>query len=203
MDIITKSIKDNIEIQLNKPIEAVSREELLDIKKITINRVGFDEGIQKVSYDEIVYFENLEELNIFNCMIDKALIDNIVSLKNLKVLKVYDSDFVDYVDNMFSNMNLNELTISNCLGLNNIILKNLKYLDLKNMHIDFLIKDVETLNISNTNMNVRALKLVNVNKIIMSEINYDEGIKLDNIKTNIIIIDDKMNIIKEMKINEV
>lgn len=200
MEIITESLKDDLEIQLNKQIDNITKEDLLEIKKITINRLGYGEKFQEINYDEIVYFENLEELNIFNCMINKKLMDNIATLKKLKILNIYNSDFIDYISEMFSSLNLERLTISNCLGLCNITLKDLKYLELKNIkNSGLLIKDIDTLNIANTEINIRTLSLANVKKIIISEMNYDDNIKYDNFNSKIIIVNDKKEIIKEIK----
>lgn len=199
MDITTKSIKDNLEVQLNKSIKNISKEELLKIKNITINRIGFGGQIQEIDYNDVLFFNNLEELNIFNCMIDKLLMVNILKLKKLKILKIYNSDFVDFIDDTFSNLNLEELTISNCLGMKGVMLKNLKYLDLKNINIDFVIKDVNTLNISNTDANINALNLINVKKIIISEKSYNRVRNLNNLDSDIVVINDRMEVMKEIK----
>lgn len=199
MNTITKSIKDDLEIQLNKSIEDISKEELQKIKKITINRIGLAGQIQEIDYNDILYFDNLEELNIFNCMIDKLLMTNILKMKKLKILKIYNSDFVDFINDTFSNLNLEELTISNCLGMKDITLENLKYLDLKNINIDFVIKNVETLNIANTEANVDTLNLINVKKIIISEKSYNRLRNFNNLNSDIVVINDKMEVIKEIK----
>lgn len=203
MYIVTKSIKDDLEIQLNKPIEDISQEELMKINNITINRIDFAGKINEVEYNEILYFDNLGELNIFNCMINKTLMENMLRLKSLKTLKIYNSDFVDFINDIFSSLNLEELTIRNCLGLKNVTLKNLKYLDLKNIDINFEIRDVETLNIANTDVNVTALNLVNVKRIIISEQNYSKIRTFENIKSDIVVINDKMEVIKEINNDEV
>ena len=200
MDIITKSIKDGVEIQLNKEIESITIEDLKQIKNITINRLGYGEDILKIDYDEMLYFEDLEELNIFNCMINKKAMENITKLKKIKILNIYNSDFVDYIDDMFSNINIERLVISDTVGISKITLKNLKYLELRNIKdIDLLIKDVDILDISNTEMNIRKLNLANVKQVIISKRNYDDGIKYDDFNSDIIIVDNKRNIIKEIK----
>ena len=199
MNIITKSIRDDLEIQLNKSIEDISKSELLKIKNITINRIGFDGKIQEIAYNEILYFENLEELSIFSCMVDNLLMNNILKLKKLRILKVYDSDFVDFINDTFSNLNLEDLIINNCIGLRNVTLSNLKHLDLKNINIDFAIKNVETLNISNTKPNVNTLNLINVKKIIISEESYNKGLSFNNINSEIVVINDRMEVVKEIK----
>lgn len=55
MKIITKSIKDNLEIQLNKEIENINIEDLKEIKNITINRIGYGDDFQNINYDEILH----------------------------------------------------------------------------------------------------------------------------------------------------
>ena len=71
MDIYTKSIRDNVEIQLNKSIQDVDENELMNIKFMTLDQLEYDGNVNLVDYDEIMYFSNLEELNIFNCMINE------------------------------------------------------------------------------------------------------------------------------------
>ena len=199
MNIITNSIKDNLEVQLNKPIDEITKEDLLKIKNITIDKINYRKKIEDVDYDEILYFTNLEELNIFNCMINKKLMDNILQINTLKILNIYNCDFVDYIDEWFSNIKIEELTISNCLGVSNITLGNLKYLKLTNINLDFLIENVDTLDISKTNTNIDDLKFYNVKKIIISNNNYNENTNFSFAGTDIVIIDDKMNIIREIK----
>ena len=199
MNIITNSIKDNLEVQLNKPIDEITTEDLLKIKNITIDKINYRKKIEDVDYDEILYFTNLEELNIFNCMINKKLMDNILQINNLKILNIYNCDFVDYIDEFFYNIKIEELTISNCLGISNITLSNLKYLKLTNINIDFVIENVDMLDISKTNTNIDDLKFYNVKKIIISNNNYNENTNFSFAGTDIVIIDDKMNIIREIK----
>ena len=199
MDIYTKSIRDNIEIQLNKSIQDVDENELMNIKFMTLDQLEYDGNVNLVDYDEIMYFSNLEELNIFNCMINEKLLNNILKLDKLKILNIYDSDFVDYINDTFSKMSLEKLTLNNCLGISIIELNNLKYLDIKNIKIDISINNVETLNISNSTNKLKELKLNNVKNIIISKNNYDNTTDFLIFKSNIIIVDDKNEIIKEIK----
>ena len=199
MNIYTKSIKDNVEIQLNKSIQDVNENELLNIKVMTLDQLEYDGDVNLVDYDEIMYFINLEELNVFNCMINEKLLNNILKLEKLRILNIYDSDFVDYINDSFSKMSLEKLTLSNCLGVSIIELNNLKYLDIKNINIDFNISNVETLNISNSKNKLKELNLNNVKNIIISRNNYDNETDLYIFKSNIIIVDDKNEIIKEIK----
>lgn len=199
MKIITESIKEDLEVQLNKQIEEILPEELLQIKNITINRLGFGDEILKINYDEILYFSNLEELTIFNCMINNELMDNILKLNNLKILKIYNSDFIDLPNYIFDNLKINELTISNSLGLKDIKLEGLMYLELKNIKMDFSISDIGILNISNVNTKINISKLKNIKKVIISEKDYYKEKILSSMNSNIIVVDDRLEIIKEIK----
>jgi len=88
MNIMTVSIRDDIEIQLNKSIEEVSNNDLLKIKKITLNRLGYGDEVKNVNYNEVSLFKNLEELNVFNCMINEDFVRSIMGLKKIKILKL-------------------------------------------------------------------------------------------------------------------
>ena len=199
MNISTKSIRDQIEIQLNKSIENVNEDELLNIKTISINQLGYDDEINLINYDEINYFKNLEDLTIFNCMINEKLLNNILQLQNLKKLFIYDSDFIDDIKDDFSKMKLEELTIGNCLGISNLTLENLKSLNIINININSFINNIETLDISRTNNNLKDLNCTNIKNIIISKNNYNTPEDLENINSNISIIDEKNKIIKEIK----
>ena len=199
MNIYTKSIKDNVEIQLNKSIQDVNENELLNIKVMTLDQLEYDGDVNLVDYDEIMYFINLEELNVFNCMINEKLLNNILKLEKLRILNIYDSDFVDYINDSFSKMNIENLTLNNCLGISINELSNLKYLDIKNINIDFNINNVEKLNVYNSKNKLKELNLNNVKNIIISRNNYDNETDLHIFKSNIIIVDDKNEIIKEIK----
>jgi len=199
MEIITESIKNDVEIQLNKDINEITEDELTGIKQITISRLGFDSEIQAADYDEIKYFENLEELTIFNCMINENLMDHILGLKKLKKLKVYDCDFVDFASNLFDNLQIEELVVSNCLGVTNVALKGLMYLELKNMKMDCLIKNIGILNIANIGSELLLGKLENVKKVIISEEDYNRDKRIVDLPFEIVVIDERMNIVEEIK----
>lgn len=96
-------------------------------------------------------------------------------------------------------MSLEKITFNNCLGVSINELINLKYLDIKNINIDFNINNVETLNISNSKNKLKELNLNNVKNIIISKNNYYNETDLFTFKSNIIIVDDKNEIIKEIK----
>ncbi len=198
MNIVTTSIRDNLEVQLNKPVESIVKEDLSNIKTMTVDRISLDGSIKKINYEELLYFENLEELNIFNCMIEQKLMNVIINLKNLRILKIYNCDFVDYINNFFSMINLEELVISNCLGIKNLTLENLKYLEIRNIDEMFSIKNVECLNISNTRIPISRINLINVKKVIISEKNYKENAEQENINAIINIIDDRLELVKEI-----
>ena len=198
MQIFTESIKKDLEIQLNKTIDEICSEELLQIKKLTINRVGFGDRFQQLNYEEVDLFENLEEITLFNCMINDLLIENILKLNKLKILKIYNCDFVDLTENMFNNLHIEELTISNCIGLRNVIIKYLIYLELKNIEMNFWIKNVGILNLSKLNTKIRVGNIENVKKIIISKENYNDK-KYISIHSEITIVDDKMNMLEEIK----
>ena len=65
--------------------------------------------------------------------------------------------------------------------------------------MDFVIENVDMLDISKTNTNIDDLKFYNVKKIIISNNNYNENTNFSLDGTDIVIIDDKMNVIKEIK----
>jgi len=198
MNIMTVSIRDDIEIQLNKSIEEVSNNDLLKIKKITLNRLGYGDEVKNVNYNEVSLFKNLEELNVFNCMINEDFVRSIMGLKKIKILKLYNCDFVDYVSRVLNVFDLEELVINNCIGIEDVKIEKLKYLELKNVKMSFPIINVGVLNVSNINEKINLGVLKNIGKIIISEKDYNNYKDVSKVCSNVTIVNDRMMIVKEI-----
>jgi len=198
MNIMTVSIRDDIEIQLNKSIEEVSNNDLLKIKKITLNRLGYGDEVKNVNYNEVSLFKNLEELNVFNCMINEDFVRSIMGLKKIKILKLYNCDFVDYVSRVLNVFDLEELVINNCIGIEDVKIEKLKYLELKNVKMSFPIINVGVLNVSNINEKINLGVLKNIGKIIIDEKEYNNYKDVSKVCSNVTIVNDRMMIVKEI-----
>lgn len=193
MKIITQSIKDCLEVQLNKGIEDITDKELENIKILNLNRIDINK-ILNVYYDELSYFKNLEELNISNCMINNNLMQNIKKLKNLKNLNIYNSDFIDECYIFLTNLNIENLVIDNCLGIKDIAFNNLNKLILKNTNEDIYAKNITSLDISNINNSDNNFYLENIKELIISKKNKNI-VNIINVD-KIIVIDERLDIIE-------
>jgi len=176
----------------------VSNNDLLKIKKITLNRLGYGDEVKNVNYNEVSLFKNLEELNVFNCMINEDFVRSIMGLKKIKILKLYNCDFVDYVSRVLNVFDLEELVINNCIGIEDVKIEKLKYLELKNVKMSFPIINVGVLNVSNINEKINLGVLKNIGKIIISEKDYNNYKDVSKVCSNVTIVNDRMMIVKEI-----
>lgn len=198
MNIVTDTIRDGIEVYLNKSIEKLTNDDLKCVKVLDIDRIGICDEILNVDYNELQYFDNLEELTISNCMIDSAFMDSIIKLKKLKKLSIYNCDFVDHIKNFFELLNIEELTIDSSLGINGIVFQNLERLTLRNTKINNFFKNIKTLDITHAELDINNFTSNNVKELIISE---KDSKSIDELKLyvhKIIVVDDRMEIIKEV-----
>jgi len=198
MKIITDSIRDGVEIQLNKSIEDIGADELKEIKQLSIERSGFDFEVKAVDYTEIKLFENLEELTLFECMINTEVMNCIKGLTRLRKLTIYNSDFIDFSNVFFDHLKVEELVLSNCLGLKNIVLKGFRYLELRNIEMNCIIKDIGILNLVNINNDIYVGRLENVERLMIAENDYKRDQRIADIDSVIVVMDDGMNIVEEI-----
>lgn len=194
----TKSIIDQVEIILNKNIEAVTHEELNKIEIITIKKLGYDGEIYNTSFEDINLLTNLKQLDIFDCMISDKEVKIILKLKNLKVISFINCDFIDEANFLFDNIKTENIYISNCIGLSGINISNLKDLELKRMYIDFYIENINNLKLSLIENKVNFNFFKNIDNITVDENSYNDDL-LYIVKNKLEITDDRNEVIKVIK----
>ena len=200
MKILTQSIKECLEIEFNKNINDISETDLKNVKSLILNRLDYDGSILNIDYNELAYFENLEHLDIMNCMINEELMKLILSLKKINSLNIYNSDFIDDCNLFFELLNLEKLSISNCIGINDVSFNNLKNLKLKNIVGNIYVNNVKELNIYDLNDNKKNnLIIENVTNLIIKDSNKNLLTKINDKIKNITIVDDKNNVIEVIK----
>ncbi len=169
-------------IELLKNTENVEQT-LINIKKLSINRFGYDEELANIEFQELKLLPNLEELNIFDCSINTETMTTILQLKKLIQLNFYNCEFLDEPEYFFENLNIKDLTISNCNGLDNTEFKNLQKLSITGNTKYKSIETIQTLNIVKGKI---TNDIYNINKII---INQSQNIT-DDVAMDIVILDE-------------
>lgn len=195
MEFLTKDIIDVIELTLNKTIDNVNSEELLEIKNLTLNQIGYNNSIKEVKKEEILYLPNIEDLTLISFMIDEEFWQIIKSLKKLKKLNIYDSDFVLDLEDSFSSLDLESLTIRNVEGFNVNFINNIKYVEISSTNINFPIRNVETLNLCNNDSNINSLDMESINTLMISERYYNNEIYFKG-ASKIKIINDQEEVVR-------
>lgn len=187
----TDSIIRMLEIFFNKDVESINESEVNQINTISIEKISYDGSFLNVNYDDLLLFKNLEELNIYNCMIDQRCIEILAQLEKLNKLCVYSCDFVDGTFDIFSKK-YQKLYLVDCLGVmhskiedvDEVLLKNTEIMEAKNIQI------LKTDNLKN-------VKLKNINNLVIQDYMFDKSlVNNEEIKT-ISVIDDRNEIIKE------
>lgn len=189
MKIITESIKDCIEIELNKNIDTIQPEDLKKIKELNIDRMSFNGQIKTIDYNELSYFDNLECLNIFNCPINEEFMKIIIQ-KDLEKIYFYNCDFIDDCTDFFNLLKVKELTIDTCLGTEDICFSNIKKLTLRNINLSNAITNIDVLDISHV-QTMKTPELSKIKELIILNSNIEEMKKLNLDAETITIIDER------------
>ena len=187
----TDSIVKMLEVLFNKNIKSISEIEFKTIKKISIEKISYDGSFLNVNYSDLLLFENLEELNIYNCMINQECIDIILQLKKINKLYIYSCDFIDGTFNIFDKK-YKALYLIDCLGLHHSIINNADEVLLNNTKI-MGVNNVQVL----TTDNVKDMKMEKIDTLIIKNVIFEESLISNNEVKKISIIDDRNEIIKE------
>lgn len=174
--------------------EEYSKEELMNIESLNINRFTLSGEIEKIDFNELLLLENLSELNISKFIIDYNIMQIICSLTNLKFLVFSSCEFIDDISSLLQNLNLDTLVIDDCnfnfswfkfLKLKNLILSNIK------IETEIFI-DLERLDVRKSNIiNFVFLKNNNIMELIISKTQYDDNVEFyDSYKNKVIVMED-------------
>ena len=171
MNIKTESIKELLEISLNKNISDINIKDLDKITYLKISRLSIN-GILSVDSTDLNYFHNLRELSIENCMIDNIFIDNLKKVSNIEKISFIHCDFINNTD-YFNNLSIHELVLNDINGIDDIILSNIEKLIIINCSFKFKINNVGILDISRTLSTVVDFDNSTPNELIINSSQYD------------------------------
>ncbi len=193
MKIQTDSIKELLEIMLNKKMDSIDKN---DLEKITYLRLCKTDimGIWNVDSSDLQYFPNIEELMIEKCMVDIKMMEDINRLPKLKKITFLSCDIVDDLKDYFEKMSIDELVLNDVIGLNNIVFSNIKKLTFVNMIMNCRVENVLTLDISHSIKTNIDYDNSYVKELIISEEEYIH--KMYNNKWKIIVKDNYEEVIQ-------
>ena len=191
MNIKTESIREFVEIALNKKIYDLQLDELDKITMLRICRTDLNH-ILNVDSNDLEYFHNLNEIFIEGCTIDEEFTRNLKRLNKLKKITFVSCDFVDEARNYFTNLELDELVLNNVNGLNGVLFSNINFLTFVNCSFNCVVGSVNNLDISRSEKIAIDFENSDVKKIIINE----NQLKDLNYKGNITIKDNYDEIIR-------
>lgn len=197
MKINTQSIVCCIEIEINKNIDKIDLDELKKIKVLNINKLEYGGDLLEVDYNDLIYFENLVELTIMNCMINELCMKNILKLKNLKKISFINCDFIDNCEEFFELIGIDCLNVTNCIGIGNVCFKDLKELMIKNISNDINVEKVDKLQLLNIGNN--KINIENINELIIKEADKNKINNLNGNTKKITILDDTNEVVEVLK----
>ena len=193
MDIKTESIIDIIELQLNKTINNITKDDLNKVSYLRISQSDL-KGIREVDFNDLDYFSNIKELSIEGCMISTLVLNKLTNLKQLSKLSFINCDFIDIPNDYFENLKIEELVLINDLGLSNIHFSNINVLTIKNITFNFTLDNVNVLDISSYKNNTFDISKWHINELIINESIFNEDLK--SLKCKITIKNDYDEIVK-------
>lgn len=150
MNIKTESIKELLEISLDKELNDINYDDLNTITYLRINRIDGD-NILDVDSSDLELFHNLEEISIENCIIDNKFLTDLEKTKVLNKICFIHCDFVDNVNDYFSNLVTKELVLNDVIGLDGVLLSNIQKITFINCSFGCEINNVNTIDVSLSN----------------------------------------------------
>lgn len=179
MKIRTKSIIDQIELELNKDIEEVTEEDCNTIKDLIINGVNIIGEHQSIYIDDIKYFNNLESISINNMEIDELILETLKGIQTLKSIMFNECEIFDFPTVFF---NVTNVEFDFCINYFADILNsfpNVVKLTLKGVNIDYIPKTVKYLNIQKSKiMNYEILNNLDLKELFISLTEYKNNSEL-------------------------
>lgn len=195
MDIKTVSILNKLE--MIDEIENITEENLKEIESIEISGRDYNNDSQLVEFNDLKLFSNLKNLIISFCTIDDEAID-IISSFELNNLSFISCEFYDTTTSI-TNLNTNNIYISNCYNLDISLLENTEFNEI-NISTESINKEMNfisnKLNLEHSSIeDVNLLKNLNINELIISKTEYEQNPSLyDSFNYNVTIMNDDCEI---------
>ena len=166
-----------------------------NIRELNIFGKDFDGEPLEVNFKDLLEFPYLEKLNIEYCMISNEEIEILSQLKELEELSFYSCEFEKSRLKNFSELNLKSLTIRNSYDFPLKIINNKTYQKLVLSHIK--LKDisiaVNELYLYNMDIDYPTLKNWIINKLVITEDEYEKNRFFYEECPYKVIVMDKMN----------
>lgn len=167
-------------------------EELNGINTLLLSRLGYDNKVLEVDFEDLLKFDNLETLTINGCIIDQNAMKIITSLKKLSRLYFYNCDIIEDIYSLFEEIHVKELSLCNInfdLSLlkgsfEKLHLENIKFkkLDCKVNELDVFGCDIE---------NIDELLECEFKVIVISSVQYlSNQLRFDDCGKKVIVMQD-------------
>ena len=196
----TENIKDIMELNFGEKEEYLESE-YASITEISINRFNVVGDIVPIDFNELLYFTNLHNLIIKQCIIDKDIFDIILKLINLKNLYIDDCEVVDDISILFENKKFDTLIFDNInfdiselekINSNNLYIYNTTLTE--DLNLNVLKLDISNCEIKeNIHINCSALETLVINSSMYNNINKE----INNFHGHLIVMEENGQFIKE------
>ena len=172
--------------------KSFSEDELHSIDTLLLSRLGFDNKVLTVDFNDLTNFNNLSCLTIDSCMLDKSSIDIISSLKTLKKISFYNCEIVEDIYESFNKIKVNVLRLSNFEFDISRLTGSYEKLILEGINLKKYSCTVNSLDIFNCEINdVDELLECNFEELIISSSQYlVNQLKFDDCGRKIVVMED-------------
>ncbi len=195
MDIKTISILNKLE--MIDEIENITEEKLKEIEDLEISGRDYNNDSQLVEFNDLKLLPNLKNLIISFCTIDDETLD-IISTFELNNLSFISCEFYDTTTSI-TNLNTNNIYISNCFNLDISLLENTEFNEI-NISTESINKEMNfisnKLNLEHSLIiDANLLKNLKINELIISRTEYEKNPSLyDSFNYNVTIMNDDCEI---------
>ena len=196
----TENIKDIMELNFGVKEEYL-QSEFDSITELSINRFDVAGDLNSIDFSELLYFANLKNLSIKQCIIDKDIINIILKINSLNNLYIDDCEVVDDISPLFENKKFDTLIFDNInfelselekVNTNNLYIYNAT-LD-RDLYFNVLKLDISNCEIKESiNINCSSLKTLIIDKSMYKNLDNE----LNNFHGRLVVMEENGQFVKE------
>ena len=167
-------------------------EEFNNVDTLLLSRLGYDNSVLEVDFNDLLNFSNLETLTVDGCVLDQNAIAIISKLKKLNRLSFYNCEIIEDIYPIFDDIHVKELSLCSTNFDLSLLKGNYNKLHLEDIEFKKLDCTVSVLDIFGCEINdFDSLFETSFDVVVVSSIQYlSNQLRFDDSGRKIVVMED-------------